>query len=115
MNKDFQKGVIFMVKTKLFKAACIVLAAGTICIIPANVMEASRTPVDVAGNTSTQKMKKKVTAKNKVTVKKKENSVVINTSLSEKDQEKLFKQYKKYDIVKIKKYAVLPIFTVCRL
>ena len=62
-----------MVKTKLSRTACIILAAGTICIIPAKVMEASRTPVTVAENASTQKMKKKVTAKNKSVVKKKEN------------------------------------------
>ncbi len=31
-----------MRKIKLFKAFCIVLTAGTICIIPANLMEASK-------------------------------------------------------------------------
>ncbi|MCI9079360.1 MAG: hypothetical protein HFH68_10625 [Lachnospiraceae bacterium] len=95
-----------MIKIKLFKIFCIILAAGSICIIPVNVMEASRAH-GVVKNTSTaqdintginQRMKKKVTRNNNVSVKKKENGIIVDTSLSAGDQKKLFKQYKEYEI-----------------
>lgn len=94
-----------MVKTKLFKIFCIALAAGTVCIIPVNVMEASRTPAVKSTSTVqdintgiSQKMKKKVTGNNTLSVKKKENGIIVDTSLSVNDQKKLFKQYKEYEI-----------------
>ncbi|MDE6615952.1 MAG: hypothetical protein K2K35_05245 [Lachnospiraceae bacterium] len=95
-----------MVKTKLFKTFCVILAAGAICIIPVNAMEASRIS-GVAKSTSTvqnvntgtvQKMKKKVTGNNTVSIKKKQNGIIVDTSLSADDQKKLFKQYKEYEI-----------------
>lgn len=94
-----------MVKTKLFKIFCVALAAGTVCIIPVNVMEASRTPVvkitSIANDINTginQKMKKKVTGNNIFSVKNKEKGIIMDTSLSADDQKKLFKQYKEYEI-----------------
>lgn len=80
-----------MVKTKLFKIFCAALAACTICIVPVDAMEASRTPVVV-------KTKKKVTGNNTLSVKKKESGITVDTSLSADDQKKLFKQYKEYEI-----------------
>ena len=95
-----------MIKTKLFKTFCVILVSGAICIIPVNVMEASRTP-GIAESTSTvqnvdtgtvQKMKKKVTGNNTASVKKKQNGIIVDTSLSADYQQKLFKQYKEYEI-----------------
>ena len=66
-----------MIKTKLFKTFCVVLAAGTICIIPANIMEASKTPAIVKNTDAGQRVKKESTAENKVSEEKKENGVII--------------------------------------
>lgn len=111
-----------MRKIKLFKAFCIVLTAGTICIIPANLMEASKadntrqtasTTLQTASNVNKVNVNKAdVRQKNK-------GNPVITTNFTEEEQKSLLKNIKNMELSKRKVfyitrtslYAVLLIFT----
>lgn len=90
-----------MRKIKLFKAFCIVLTAGTICIIPANLMEASKADnISLPASTTleTGRNVNKVNV-NKADVRQKnKGNPVITTNFTEEEQKSLLKEYKEHGI-----------------
>lgn len=90
------KGKVFMIKTKLFKAFCIVLAAGAIYIIPASITgkPASETTKQSARET----MAPGINVNTLSVLQEKTSNPVITTNFTEEEQKGLLKEYKEQGI-----------------